>query len=315
MKTLILNKSNIVEGSSNTRYKYKFPRTVHFKKGAKIALSKLSFYYSWPNVTSSNQNNSFSYQWFDLSGNLTKTYTLTIPDGYYTYSDLNSWLYEELCNRGHFVTYPTTTTTLLGTSNGKEYTTSTKYVFFELQENATYYSCQLTMYGLPNYAASGAVYSSIGSVTGYQWRPPTAITGKYQTGKIIIPSGTNFSKYLGFNAGTLGAGEVTTSAQQQDLLSDFTPELVPVASVLVLNSMCSNKFSNPSTLVYSFSATVDYGAMIDVEPNNWLWVDIQPGAYNEFTIELRDQDFKQMYILDSNNIIIMVLDENEDNND
>jgi hypothetical protein len=64
--------------------------------------------------------------------------------------------------------------------------------------------------------------------------------------------------------------------------------------------MCSNKFSNPSTLVYSFSATVDYGAMIDVEPNNWMWVDIQPGVYNEFTIELRDQDFKQMYIIDTN---------------
>lgn len=313
MKTLILNKSNIVSGSSNTLYKYKFPSTVYLKKGTKIALAKLSFYYSWPNVTSANNNNTFSYQWFDTSGVLNKTYTLTIPDGYYTYSDLNSWLYEELCNRGHYLTYPSTTTSPLGTSNGADFTSTTKYVFFEIQENATYYSCQLTMHAVPNYSATVPVYNTpIPNVTGYSWRPPTEIANKYQTGKIVIPSGTNFGTYLGFSAGTtLGTGQISSTASSEDLLSTKTPELCPVASVMVMCSLCSSKYSYPSSLLYSFSATVDYGAMIDVESNNYIWVDVNEGSYSEFSIELRDQDFKQMYILDSNNVIIMVLDENE----
>lgn len=310
MRTIILNKSNIVEGSNNSLYKYKFPSTVEFKS-AKVAISKIAFYYSWANVTKNYNNNSFSYQWFDLSGNLSKTYSLTIPDGYYTYSDINSWMYEELCNRGHFLTYPVTTTTIYGTSNGLDYTSSTKYVFFEIQENATYYSSQITLYALPNFSAT-PVYNTIPIVTGYSWRTPTAISNKLQTGKIVIPSSTSFSDYIGFSSGTIGTGQIASTVTREDLLSDKSPELVPVSSVLVLNSLISNKFASSSNLAYSFSATVEYGALIDVEPNNLVFLNVVPGLYNDFTIQLKDQDFGQMYIKDKNNIIILILDEHDD---
>ena len=309
MKTLILNRSSIVQGTKNTVYKYKFQSTVTFRK-ARIALAKLSMYYSWPNITTMYNNTSFSYQWFDTSGNLTKTYSVDIPDGYYTLGDLNLYLYEVLVSRGHYVTYSPTATTILGTSNGIAHSGSTKYVFFQIQENATFYSAQLSVYGVPPY---GTLYASYGAVNGFGWRPPTTSDASiYYTGKFIIPSSNLFSKVIGFNSGVVGTGQVNRLTTQEDILSDFTPELCPVASVLMTCSLCKNKYSSPSSLVYSFTATTDYGAMIDEIAYQYMWTDIQPGSYNEFTIEFRDQDFRQMAILDPNNVIMLVLDEIDD---
>ncbi len=85
-KTIILNTSNIVENSNNTKLVYNFPSGGYYFKNDMIALQSVYQFFSIFNITSDYGNNSFSYVWFDGV-----EYSITIPDGYYEISDLNSY--------------------------------------------------------------------------------------------------------------------------------------------------------------------------------------------------------------------------------
>lgn len=313
MKVLVLNKNNIVSDSNNSKYRFKFNTTVNFKKGAKIAISKINMYFSWENITDAFNNRTFSYNWFDASGNLTKSYPLTIPSGYYSIDDINNWLYVELCNRGHYLTYAVKANAL-GTSNGNDWTSSTKYVFIEMMENSTYYSCQFRLYSLPNFATS--LFTKPTDVSGYEWKVPTQTTVGINTfrgsPKIIIPSTNNFDDIVGLNPGTYGSGSINTNNQFEDVLSTYAPTLDPVGSVLVLCSLSNNLYSSPSNLMDSFTYSVDYGQMIAIENNNLNWIDIAQGSYSEFFVEFKDQNFRNIVIKDPNVLITMVIQEPEE---
>ena len=56
-------------------------------------------YFSIFNITSDYRNNTFSYTWFDGI-----EYTITIPDGYYEISDLNSYFQSIMIANTHFMT-------------------------------------------------------------------------------------------------------------------------------------------------------------------------------------------------------------------
>ena len=66
MKTIVLNSSNIVQGSNNSELEYLFPGGgVQFVEGDRVTLSNLTMYYSTPNITVANNNNTFQYTWVD----------------------------------------------------------------------------------------------------------------------------------------------------------------------------------------------------------------------------------------------------------
>jgi len=72
MRTIVLNQTNIVNlNNGNNQLVYKFPNSVLFS-GTSIAVSSVSMYYSWFNISTSLQNNNFSYTW--TSGTTTTTY-------------------------------------------------------------------------------------------------------------------------------------------------------------------------------------------------------------------------------------------------
>ena len=98
-KTIILNTSNIVENSNNTRFVYNFPSGGFTFKNDMIALLSLYQYFSIFNITSDYGNNTFSYIWFDGV-----EYTITIPDGYYEISDLNSYFQSIMIANTHYRT-------------------------------------------------------------------------------------------------------------------------------------------------------------------------------------------------------------------
>ncbi len=312
MKVLVLNKNNIVDGTNNSKFRFKFSKTVSLKKGTKLAISKINMYYSWENITSSLNNQSFSYTWWNNSGVQNKTYTLTIPQGYYTYGDINDWLYNELCTRGHYLTFASESNTV-GNSNGQAWSSSTKYVFLELMENATYYACQFRLYALPAYVLTNPPYTKPANVTGYEWRVPSLIIDGldtfYPTPSIIVSSSNKFSDIIGFDSGTYGTGRTASSGGVQDYISTKVPTLDPVGSVLVLCTLANNSYSSPNNLIDTFTYSVDYGAMIAIENNNLNWIDVMEGTYSEFFIEFKNQDFGNMVIKDDKVVITMILDE------
>ena len=93
MRTIILNKHNLVDNGKNNTMEYEFPNSVVFQDSY-IAVKQVSMYYSWFNISSALGNNVFTYSWesggFVYGGGIPNTFTVTIPDGLYEISDLNA---------------------------------------------------------------------------------------------------------------------------------------------------------------------------------------------------------------------------------
>ena len=99
MRTLILNSSNIVDGTNNSILSYEFAGgNINLKKGQKVALANLQMYYSTFNITAANNNNSFSYTWVDGI-----VYQVLIPDGFYDIPSLNNYLHFTMVQNKHYL--------------------------------------------------------------------------------------------------------------------------------------------------------------------------------------------------------------------
>lgn len=51
-QNVIINRKNVVAGTNNTKYIYKFPQPIKLES-QEIALASMSIYYSWANIQDS----------------------------------------------------------------------------------------------------------------------------------------------------------------------------------------------------------------------------------------------------------------------
>ena len=277
---LIINGGDLVPDDNNNRYRYMFPSGSAYFRNAKIAVGNISMYYSWFNITSTYGNNTFSFKW---DGTLTVLHTVTLSDGFYDVAALNSYLQD----------YCVSNNLYLINSDGD-------YVYYlEFVENPTYYSVQLNSYPIPTSLPSG--WSAPGSWPGY---PATASTPQ------LVVASNAFRDIIGFNAGTYPTVAQTTTYSK---ISDYTPQVSPVQSVVVLCSLLNNRYANPDTVLYSFNpAGVSFGGLISSVPSEAIYTPVQQGSYNEITIEFIDQNFNALKVNDTNLIITLLIDSGED---
>ena len=270
---IILNSSNVVEDTGNSIYRYTFKNgDVNFTDTDKIAISSINIYNSWYNIHQAYYNNAnFQYVWFDASGNLTDVRQVTIPDGYYNVKTLNEFLHSKLYANQHYLT---------NTETGKV------VYHFELIDNATYYSIQLNVYPMTSDISGYALPS------GSTWiLPSTAATPQFTV------QDNGFKNIIGF---TPGSYPTTPTSINQSFLSNFTPVIEPVASLNILCNLVNNSLSYPNNLISSFTANnTAFGAMIDVQPSTLLYMNINSGLYSYLEIQLLDQNFRRVPILDS----------------
>jgi hypothetical protein len=82
---------------------------------------------------------------------------------------------------------------------------------------------------------------------------------------------------------------------------------------MVSCSLVSNKYSNPSDVIYCFAPTdTTYGSIISTSPTFPQFIDIADGVYGSFTITFRDQDYSKLAILDTNLVIMLVIRNKKD---
>lgn len=132
VQTIALYPSN-TNNTKNNQMKMNFPYPFESKDN-EIALSSCFIYYSWRNITSAYANNTLSYTM--PSG---VSYPITIPDGYYSISDINAYIQLVMYNNGHY----------LLNSNG------TPVYYLSLQANSVYYRTTLTSTPIPSVLPSG----------------------------------------------------------------------------------------------------------------------------------------------------------------
>lgn len=297
MRTLILNSSNVVAGTNNSILRYNFSGGgINLVKGQKLALASLQMYYSVFNITAANRNNTFSYVWVNGI-----TYNVTIPDGFYDIDALNNYLRFTMVQNTHYL--------LSGTS----------FVYLlSLGTNAVRYSVQLNCFRISSAIA-----------TANSWTLPAGATWVLPTNTIVpelvVPSAitSNFGLIIGFAAGTYPSGVIAGAppgqtqtpsyATDQSFLSTFTPQVTPLSSFILTCSLINNNYAVPNNLIFSFSPQGSIGDQFTVAPNQYVFIDVNPGQYNSFDVQFIDQNFRPVVIQDSNMVIQIVISEPNDN--
>ena len=282
-QTILIIRSNITN-SNNTRFEYKFNGTV-LLKSQQIAISKISMYYSWYNISSSNNNNTFVYTWTDANGNFTVNNTVKIPDGNYSITDLNLYLKAVMLQNGHYT----------GTKSAPTY-------YINLDDNPTYYCFRITFTALP---VSGSTVVKGSS----SWAYPTVSSCP----KITILSSNNFYKILGFSPAVYPLSNLVNDPNNLvniKVNGNLCPEISPHTSLIFRSNMCKNNYSYPTDILLSgFSQGMSFfGELLTYEPANLQFSPITDGSYNILTIDVCNQDLSNnLKIIDPQILISVVI--------
>jgi hypothetical protein len=289
MRTLILNSSNVVAGSNNSKFLYSFPQGGYVFKDDLIAIQEISMYFSTFNITTAYNNNSFSYIWIDGT-----THIVNIPNSFLQVSELNELLQSVMISNTHYLVNSTTN----------------EFVYLlEMVVNQPQYAVQLNEYVINTALATANTWVLPSGAT---WVLPTNLICPY----FVIPS-NNFGKLIGFVAGQYPSGAITgtppaqiqtpafSGAQSQ--LSSIAPQITPYSSFLVFCSLVNNRAVIPSQLIYTLTPTgATFGALQSYQPTAELgWNKIEDGNYTSFTIEFRDQLGNPISIQDPNTTITL----------
>jgi hypothetical protein len=271
-KTIILSTDNIEAGSNNTKLVYNFPQGGYNFKNDQIALQSLYQYFSIFNITTGYANNSFSYVWFDAV-----EYTITIPDGYYEISDLNSYFQSIMITNTHYMT-----------------NTAGQYVYFlEFVVNTSRYATQINAYELSTTIQSLNSYSLPAGAT---WSVPATTLQP-----LFNVNTTAFGELLGYEVGSY---PTTQTSGTISFLSSSAPQITPYSSILVSCSLVNNRAIIPSNILTSYTPLgTSVGSILKYEPSYIQFADIDDGQYTQITIEFRDQLNRSIVIQDPNMLI------------
>ena len=279
MFNLTINSTNVAN-SLNNMYQYQFKNgAFEVPANAEMMITSFQIPYSWYNITSRYNNNSFKIYWPNGAvGNYT-AYTLTLDDGFYTVNALNARIQQFCIEKGMYLTD--------GSGNNVYYVSITP--------NSTAYANQIITKLVPLSLPTGFVQPTDPAFAGY---PVTTKRPPY----IEILS-NNFGKYLGFTAGNYGI----TKTADYNVLSNLIPQASTVNSLLVKCSLVNNGCSNQSDILDAFaiggSSGGTFGGNLNYTNNIEKWVRISEGRYNNFIVTITDQNNNDISILDSNLLI------------
>ena len=96
MSSIIVNSTHIIDKINNSTFQIDFERSVSLQD-KNISLTSASLYFSWRNITSS--NNTFSYIWIDDI-----SYSVKLPIGFYEITDIRTYFQYILTQNGHIMT-------------------------------------------------------------------------------------------------------------------------------------------------------------------------------------------------------------------
>jgi len=268
-----MSQVNAITGQGHV-FTYKFPAGSQTFRDRKVAIANMIIPYDWYNV-STNYANSTGISMIFPTGATTQTISITIPNGFYTITQLNAYLQSQMiANKFYLV-------------NG-----STNVYYLEIVANSNTGLAQLNCYVCP----TTTTYTNPG------WTLPSTAN---QVPQLVIAN-ANFGSLIGFSNGTYPATptQVTTYSVQ----STVTPQISPVSSLYVCLSCVNNELSSPNNIVSVVPINATYGGQIIFNPPEFIWVKALDGTLASITLTLYDQAMRALPLLDTNltaNILVM----------
>jgi hypothetical protein len=272
---LIINKSHLVDGTTNT-YRYNFSANVDMSN-IDIGLGSASIWFSWRNITALKNNNRFSII-HPATGITNVTLNLTIPDGGYEIDDINNYLRYYLVNNGYFI---------------QNNTTNEQIVYAKFQVNPSTYSVEFISYPLPTSLPSGFTAGS-------------AITFPSTTrAPQLVVNQSGFGDVIGFALGTYPAVQPTVLTTSS---STKVPVVSDVTNVVLTLDSAMNPFAPNSKVIHSISpAGVNYAQLIKSEPNEIAWIPQQSSWRQSITLQLVNQNLQPIEQYDTDLTIKLLL--------
>jgi hypothetical protein len=294
MRTLVINQQNLIQDGQNNRLIYKFPNSIYFKNNS-IAVSSVSMYYSWFNITASYQNNTFSYTW--TSAGITTTYQVVMPDGLYEIAQINAYFQFVMITNGHYII-----------------DSSGKFVYYaEMILNPTRYAVQLNTFLVP--VALPATYTIPVGFGGF----PTIA----QNPVLTIPP--NFNVIVGYvsgfqtNANVANAYVPPVSPYVSKLtngtlsyISTTNPNVQPNSSIYFSMSNINNPYSIPSSIIYALVPQGAVGELIIERPPAFIWNKLIDGTYNELQLQFLGTNLTPIKLNDPQMTILLAIKDGDE---
>lgn len=302
---ITLNSSNIAnKNHGNNKLTYTFPSVQEFSEGDIVTVSQMSLYFSWFNISAKYNNNKLNYTWWDLEGKLTKTNTITFPDGFYSIQTMYEYIQKVMVRNGHYLIVKDSTS-----PNDGQF-----MYLFELRSNSTFYSIEIvlssisTSFDLGSGLKTSSTILTIPSGDAGDWGLPAT----FQTISIDFPN-NNFGDLLGFRAGTsvfedLSALDpLTATNAKYNYFNELPPQMMPSSSYLLSCNLIDNSMAIPSNILHSFGIPpgVGFGDQILASSGFDIYSPIKPGKYSNIQLSILDQNFDPLEILDSSMLITL----------
>lgn len=309
MRTIVFNQNNLVQDGNNNTLVYKFPNSVNFSN-SEVAISQITMYYSWFNITSKINNNFLTFNWVNANNtNNYTTYTIYIPDGLYEISSLNAYL------QFVFINANSLTTAFINPVPAAPFyfiNSAGDYVYYaEFVVNPTAYGIQLNTFNTPVFGALPVGWTNPGGtlLPTLSFNPVITTPAKFNQ---LVGFATTFASDQ--NQNNAGANPGTTTAYKIgstfSYLSTLTPQVQPNPSLLVAISNIDNAYASPSSIIYSLAPSVAIGELIVEKPPEFNFNKLLRGTYNELRIQLLGTDLQPITIKDPNMTILLVIKDN-----
>ncbi len=285
--TLVLNSSNVSNTSTNTTFKYNFINGGFQIKDMEMCVSSITLPYSFYNVSAYYANQTFSFIFPTAA--TTTTISITLPSGFYTIPDINSYIQQICIDYGAY----------LIDANGN-------YVYYQqLVYNSTYYSVQLLLFPVPITLPTGYSYATAGA-SGSVYTTAVKLPTTTKTPQFVLASTGSIASIIGFATGT------TYPSSQQSTSQSFSSTLTPVGStvnsIVMQCSLVNNPVIVPSDILDSMPIkNSSFGSNITYDPSFEKFVSLSDGTFNNFTFSFRDQNLNEIYARDPNVSITLII--------
>ena len=260
----VTNETNTTKTAIN-EIRIDFPSNGLVLRNHEVALNRLDLYHSWYNISTNFNNKQFAYIYNGT------TYNVTMPDGFYDYTDIDYFMKQTMSDNGHYML----------DQNGEA------VYFVHLDKNTTYYGVTLSLDVITTPAGGS--------------NPNSMVTGT--TMQLVILN-NNFQDILGV---TQGIYPVSPSLTKFAFNSMKTPILSPVTTIHMTISCASNPWNRFSDQIYTFSADKPYSSFLTYSPYTPIFYRAVDGAYTNLSIRFFDQTYRPLQIIDKTSITAVLL--------
>ncbi|GMF09437.1 unnamed protein product [Phytophthora lilii] len=251
-----LDSTNLIQDGYNSTWKYSFPGSAADFRDVVCAVQSITMYNSKYSIDAMQfQNTSLKTE--VPTAATTSTIRINLPDGIYSYDDINHSIQTALVNAGAYLIDPT----------------GNNVFFLKLSENSVYYACQVDFSPTP---------TTLPTLGGTWTRPATDLHSAGGTGlpttthvpRLIIDN-AEFGKVLGLVSGTYPAASATVASAQ---LSNVIPQIHPTSSYIVRCDLIKIEYVASGDIVSACDRSdAEIGKLISYKPSQYAWMNCHNG--------------------------------------